>query len=444
MAQTSDVTKMLEKIEADNIKFIRLQFSDVQGLPKNVSIPVAQAEKALTIGIGFDGSSIEGFARIEESDMLLKPDLNTYTILPWRPVDSRVARFICDVHLPDGTPFAGDPRHVLKTVLNEAASMGYEFNTGPELEFFLFKRDEQGMPTTAFQDLGGYFDLAPTDLAEDVRAQIISALTTMGFEIEASHHEVAESQHEIDFKYGNALTTADNVLTFKFATKSIALMNGLHATFMAKPVYGINGNGMHTNASLFKDGKNAFYDPEAPMQLSRISMHFIAGVLEHIKAITRIANPTVNSYKRLVPGYEAPVYVSWSGSNRTALIRVPAPRGNSTRIELRSPDPTCNPYLTFAAILAAGLDGVKKQMEPPACADKNIFAMTEEERREAHIETLPGDLFTANKYLLEDSLISETLGGHVVEGLNSIAKMEWDSFRTAVHPWEVEQYLSRF
>ncbi|MBT8507221.1 glutamine synthetase [Methanomicrobiaceae archaeon CYW5] len=444
MAQTSDVTKMLEKIEADNVKFIRLQFSDIQGLPKNVSIPVTQAEKALTGGIGFDGSSIEGFARIEESDMVLKPDLNTYSIIPWRPENSRVARFICDVHLPDGSPFAGDPRHILKTVLNEAASMGYVFNTGPELEFFLFKRDELGMPTTEFQDLGGYFDLAPTDLAEDVRAQIISALTAMGFEIEASHHEVAESQHEIDFKYNDALTTADNVLTFKFATKSIALMNGLHATFMAKPCYGINGNGMHTNASLFKDGKNSFYDPEAPMQLSRTSMHFIAGVLEHIKAITRLANPTVNSYKRLVPGYEAPVYVSWSGSNRTALIRVPAPRGNSTRVEVRSPDPTCNPYLTFAAILAAGLEGIRKQMEPPASADKNIFAMTDEERKQAHIETLPGDLFTANKCLLEDSLICETLGGHVVEGLNNIAKMEWDSFRTAVHPWEVEQYLSRF
>ncbi|KAF1078886.1 Glutamine synthetase [Methanogenium sp. MK-MG] len=444
MTLSADVTKTLERIEADNVKFVRLQFSDIQGLPKNVAIPAWQAEKALTEGISFDGSSIEGFARIEESDMVLKPDISTYALLPWRREECPVARFICDVHMPDGTPFEGDPRYILKKALAEAKEMGYTFNTGPELEFFLFKLDEEGMPTIVPQDRGSYFDLAPTDLAEDVRSEIVLALTDMGFEIEASHHEVAESQHEIDFKYGDALKTADNVITFKYATKSIALQNGLNATFMAKPKSGICGSGMHVNASLFRDGENVFYDPEAPLQLSETALHFIAGVLEHAKSITRIANPTVNSYKRLVPGYEAPVYVSWSAQNRTALVRVPSPRGKSTRMELRSPDPTCNPYLTFAAILAAGLDGIKKQLVPPAGVNQNIFEMTDEERSRSHIDTLPGDLITANRHLLEDTLICNTLGSHVIDGLNSIAQMEWDSFRTAVHPWEIEQYLTRF
>ncbi|MDE4907024.1 type I glutamate--ammonia ligase [Methanogenium marinum] len=441
---STDVAKTLERIEADKVKFVRLQFSDIQGLPKNVAIPAWQAEKALTEGISFDGSSIEGFARIEESDMVLKPDTSTYSLLPWRANECPVARFICDVYMPDGTPFEGDPRHILRKVLAEAKEMGYTFNTGPELEFFLFKLDEEGMPTIVPQDKGGYFDLAPTDLAEDVRSEIVLALTDMGFEIEASHHEVAESQHEIDFKYGDALKTADNVITFKYATKSIALQNGLNATFMAKPKFGINGSGMHVNASLFKDGENVFYDPEAPLQLSEVALHFIAGVLEHAKSITRVANPTINSYKRLVPGYEAPVYVSWSAQNRTALVRVPSPRGKSTRMELRSPDPTCNPYLTFAAILAAGMDGIKKQLVPPAGVNQNIFEMTEDERNRSHIDTLPGDLMTANRHLLEDTLICDTLGAHVIDGLNSIAQMEWDSFRTAVHPWEIEQYLTRF
>jgi glutamine synthetase len=437
------ISTMLERIEKDRIRFIRLQFSDLQGHPKNVAIPVTQAEKALTDGIGFDGSSIEGFVRIEESDMILKPDPATYSILPWRKGTSNVARFICDVYKADGTPFEGDPRFVLKRVVAEAAKDGYIFNTGPELEFFLFKMAE-GRPTTEFQDTGGYFDLAPTDLAEDVRRDIILALIEMGFEIEASHHEVAESQHEIDFKYGDALTTADNVITFKFATKTIALLNGLHATFMAKPIYGINGSGMHTNCSLFKDGKNAFYDPDAPLQLSQTAMYFIGGLLRHVKGITRVANPTINSYKRLVPGYEAPVYISWSASNRSALCRVPAPRGKSTRIEYRSPDPTCNPYLTFAAVLAAGLDGIRNRIEPPASLNRNIFHLTREESEDLGIETLPGDLMTANRYLLEDRVLCDALGQHVVENLCQIAELEWDSFRTAVHPWEVERYLSRF
>jgi len=443
MVQAAEVTRILEKIEKDDVKFLRLQFSDIQGQPKNVAIPVKQAEKALTDGISFDGSSIEGFARIEESDMVLKPDPATYSILPWRSEHFKVARFICDVYTPDKKPFEGDPRYILKKTLKEAADLGYTFNTGPELEFFLFKM-VNGMPSVEFQDHGGYFDLAPTDLAESVRSEIVLALTEMGFDIEASHHEVAESQHEIDFKYGDALTMADNVVTFKFATKTIALMNGLHATFMAKPVYGICGSGMHINASLAKDGENAFYDPEGSMQLSETAYQFIAGVLDHIGGITRLANPTINSYKRLIPGYEAPVYVSWSASNRTALIRVPSPRGNSTRLELRSPDPTCNPYLTFAAILAAGIEGIKNEREPPARVDNNIFAMTSAERSQAHIETLPGDLETSNKLLLEDKLLCDTLGEHVVDGLNSIARIELESFNTAVHPWEIQRYLSRY
>ncbi|MBP2132520.1 glutamine synthetase [Methanomicrobium sp. W14] len=438
----TDVSTMLQRIKDDKVKFIRLQFSDIQGQIKNVAIPDIQAEKALTEGISFDGSSIEGFSRIEESDMVLKPDMSTYALLPWRN-DVPVARFICDVYKPDGTPFEGDPRYILKKALKEAADMGYTFNTGPELEFFLFKMVD-GEPTTQFKDLGGYFDLAPTDLAEDVRRDIVLALTEMGFEVEASHHEVAKSQHEIDFKYADALKTADNVVTFRFVTKTIALLNNLNATFMAKPVFGINGSGMHTNCSLFKDGKNAFFDPKAPLQLSETATQFIAGVLSHAKSITRVANPTINSYKRLVPGYEAPVYIAWSAANRTALVRVPAPRGNSTRIELRSPDPTCNPYLSFAAILIAGLEGIKTEMQPAVSANQNIFAMSEDERKQAHIDTLPGDLYTANKYFVEDELICKLFGKHVVEGMDKIAKMEWDEFCTAVHPWEVEQYLSRY
>jgi len=436
------VSRMLEKIEEDRVRFIRLQFTDIMGVAKNVAIPARQTEKALTEGISFDGSSIMGFARLEESDMLLKPDISTYSILPWRPEATRAARFICDVYTPNGKPFEGDPRYVLRKQVEEAAKMGYVFNTGPELEFFLF-RQEDGKPTLKFQDVGGYFDLAPTDLAEDVRRDIILALTDMGFDIEASHHEVAESQHEIDFKYGDALTTADNVLTFKFATKTIALQKGLHATFMAKPIYGINGSGMHTNCSLgTMDGQNAFYDPDAPKQLSDTAMKFIGGLLKHVKAITRIANPTVNSYKRLVPGYEAPVYIGWSASNRSALVRVPAPRGRSTRIELRSPDPTCNPYLTFAAILAAGLDGIRNEIDPPQSIDRNIFHMTAEERMSNGIETLPGSLFEANQFLMADPLICGILGEHVAGNLNSIAEIEWDLFRTAVTDWETNRYLS--
>jgi glutamine synthetase len=441
---TRDVVgEMLERIDADLVKFLRLQFTDIQGQPKNVALPVQQAEKALTEGIWFDGSSIEGFARIEESDMLLKPDPATYTILPWRPVDARVARFICDVYTYGDKPFEGDPRYILKKTLKDAKKMGFSFNTGPELEFFLFKMVD-GRPSTQFQDYGGYFDLAPTDLAEDVRRDIVFALTQMGFEIEASHHEVAESQHEIDFKYSYALDTADKVITFKFATKTLALQKNLHATFMAKPIFGINGSGMHTHMSLAKDGRNAFYDPDGTMELSQAAFHYIGGLLKHAKAITRIANPTINSYKRLVPGYEAPCYISWSATNRSALVRVPAARGNSTRAEFRSPDPMCNPYLTFAAMLAAGLDGMKNKIEPPESTNTNIYHLTADERKKMGIEMLPGSLMDAHLELEKDSVLTKVMGPHVMEGLTSIAHLETDMFRLAVHPWEIDRYLATY
>ncbi|MCX6693243.1 MAG: type I glutamate--ammonia ligase [Methanomicrobiales archaeon] len=437
------VGEMLEHINADLIKFIRLQFTDIQGQPKNVAIPVEQAEKALTDGIWFDGSSIEGFARIEESDMLLKPDPATYAILPWRPSDTRVARFICDVWTYGDKPFEGDPRYILKKTLAEAAKMGFSFNTGPELEFFLFKMIE-GRPSIAFQDHGGYFDLAPSDLAEDVRKDITLALTQMGFEIEASHHEVAESQHEIDFKYSTALDTADKVITFKFATKTLALRKGLHATFMAKPIAGINGSGMHTHGSLMKDGKNAFFEANKPRELSDTAIYYIGGLLSHAKAITRIANPTINSYKRLVPGYEAPVYITWSSSNRSALVRVPAARGNSTRAEFRSPDPMCNPYLTFAAMLSAAMDGIKRKTMPPESCDVNIYHLSTADRKAMGIEMLPGSLTEANEYFLNDTVLCNALGSHIVENMTRICQIETDSFRLAVHPWEHERYLAMY
>ncbi|MDH7593898.1 MAG: type I glutamate--ammonia ligase [Methanomicrobiales archaeon] len=435
--------EILAKISRDGIKFLRLQFCDIEGLPKNVTVPASQAEKALNGGIYFDGSSIEGFARIEESDMLLKPDPSTYSILPWRYSSERVARMICDVYTYDEKPYIGDPRFILKQTMKKAEEMGYVFNTGPELEFFLFKRAED-MPTTEPQDYGGYFDFAPVDLAEDVRRDIILALTEMGLEIEASHHEVAAGQHEIDFKYSDALHTADNVITYRIATKTIALNQGLHATFMPKPIHGVAGSGMHTHCSLFQEGRNAFYDPDAPLQLSRLALHFIGGLLRHVKGITRLANPTINSYKRLVPGYEAPVYISWSASNRSALVRVPAARGNSTRAEFRSPDPACNPYLTFACMLAAGLDGVRNRIEPPESVNGNIYEMSPKELKRLKIETLPQDLPTAMRELERDSILAETLGEHVMENLRRITDLEWESYRTSVHDWELKKYLSKF
>ena len=439
----ADITKLLGRIKKDNVQFVRLQFTDVQGMPKNVAIPVAQVEKSLTDGTWFDGSSIEGFTRIEESDMLLKADPASYAVLPWRTAEGKVARFVCDVFTYGNKPFDGDPRYVLKRMTAEAAKAGYTFNTGPELEFFLFSLPD-GNPTTGFSDQGGYFDLAPNDKAEDVRRDIMLSLTEMGFEIEMSHHEVAPSQHEINFRYTDAVTTADRVVTQKFASKAIALRHGLHASFMAKPIAGINGSGMHTHASLSRNGKNAFFDANAPNGLSDTALYYIGGILKHAKAITRVANPTINSYKRLVPGYEAPCYITWSDANRSALVRVPAARGNGTRAEFRSPDPMCNPYLTFACMLAAGLDGVKKKIMPPESTNVNIYHLSEKERRKMKIEMLPGSLTESQEFLHNDKVICEALGSHIVENLARSAEAETDAFRLAVHPWELDRYLASY
>ncbi len=363
---------ILSMVKEDGVEFIRMQFTDIFGQLKNVAITASQIEKALNNQVMLDGSSIEGFVRIEESDQYLYPDLDSYAVLPWRPQFGKVARLICDVYNIDGTPFIGDPRHVLKRVMNKAADMGYVLNVGPELEFFLFQTDEKGNPITKTDDEASYFDLGPLDRGEGTRREICLALEDLGFEIEASHHEVAAGQHEIDFRYADALKAADNIMTFKLAVKTIAQKNGQHATFMPKPIYGISGSGMHVNMSLFRDGKNVFDDEKGRKGLSKEALSFIAGLLMHVRGMCAVTNPLVNSYKRLVPGYEAPCYVAWSASNRSTLIRIPATRGQGTRVELRNPDPSCNPYLAFAVCLAAGLDGIEKGMTPPPEVTENI------------------------------------------------------------------------
>ncbi|MDD6395878.1 MAG: type I glutamate--ammonia ligase [Firmicutes bacterium] len=437
---------IIKIVEEEDVRFIRLQFTDTFGHLKNVAITKSQLDKCLSNDCMFDGSSIEGFVRIQESDMYLRPDLDSFVIFPWRPQQGKVARFICDVYKPDGTPFEGDPRYILKKVLKEAEDMGYKFNVGPEAEFFLFDTDEHGHATTNSYDEAGYFDLAPTDLGEDCRRDICMTLEQMGFEIEASHHEVAEAQHEVDFKYDDALTTADKIMTFKLTVKSVAYRHGLYATFMPKPRFGVNGSGMHTNMSLCTlDGKNAFYDANDPngLGLSRVAYSFIAGLMKHIKGMTAITNPLVNSYKRLVPGYEAPCYIAWSASNRSALIRIPASRGAGTRVELRCPDPACNPYLELAVCLAAGLDGVKNNLTPvDGITDENIFALTEAERKAEGIESLPGNLKEALDALEADEYIKGVLGEHVYSSYVAGKKAEWDGFRTAVTEWEIDKYLS--
>lgn len=430
--------------DENDVEFIRMQFTDIFGQMKNVAITRAQLEKALNNQIMIDGSSIEGFTRIHESDQYLHPDLDTFVILPWRPQHERVARLICDVYNPDGTPFVGDPRHVLKNVLDKAAKLGYTFNVGPECEFFLFDTDEHGRPTTQTSDEAGYFDLGPLDHGEGTRREICIALEAMGFEIEASHHEVAAGQHEIDFKYADALTAADNIMTFKLAVKTIAQRNGLHATFMPKPIFGMNGSGMHTNMSLFKDGKNIFFDENGERKLSREAYSFIAGLLEHAKSLVAVTNPLVNSYKRLVPGYEAPVYLAWSASNRSALIRIPAARGQSTRVELRCPDPSCNPYLALAVCLAAGLDGIERGLVPPEEVTENIFSMDARTRADNGIDNLPGTLFEALELMKRDPLMADTLGPHAYESFLAGKYHEWNTYRTQVTEWEIEQYMVLF
>jgi glutamine synthetase len=439
------IDDVLSQLKLSNVKSVLLQFSDLGGQPKNVAIPTEQMEKALKDGISFDGSSIQGFARLEESDMLLKPDPYTYQVIPWSDEKFRTARFICDVYTTDGNHFTGDPRYILQSQMKLATDMGYIFNVGPEMEFFMF-RLVNGHASVNLQDHSGYFDQPPSDIGEDIRNDIVISLSEMGFNIEASHHEVAPSQHEIDFTYDNALAMADQVVTFKFAAKTLALKRGLHATFMPKPIFGINGSGMHVNCSLMglKDKSNLFFDLNGDHQLSDIARYFIAGLLKHIDGITRIANPTINSYKRLVPGYEAPVYVGWSAMNRSALIRVPSSRGKSTRAELRSPDPTCNPYLTFAVMLAAGLEGIKSKLEPPENVDKNIFRMTPAERIKDGIRCLPWTLQESNKALKNDNLLADVLGDHVFTHLTRIGDLEWTEYSKAVTDWEHHRYLQNY
>ena len=435
---------IIKFVEENDVEFIRLQFTDLFGILKNVAIPKSQLKKALDNQMMFDGSSIDGFARIEESDMCLRPDLDSFVIFPWRPQTGKVARLICDVYKTDGTPFEGDPRHILKKAIAEAEKMGYTFNVGPECEFFLFNVDENGAPTTNSNDQAAYFDLGPNDLGENARRDMVLTLEDMGFVVEASHHECAPAQHEIDFKYGEAVKTADSIMTFKLAVKTIAQRHGLHATFMPKPKANMAGSGMHINMSLEKDGKNVFADENGKNGLSEEAYHFIAGLMKHINGIVAITNPLVNSYKRLIPGYEAPVYIAWSAKNRSPLIRIPAARGKGTRVELRNPDPTANPYLALAVCLIAGLDGIKNKLEVCDSVDANIYAMTKKERRERGIDSLPETLIDAVKHLEKDELIMEFLGEETAEKYIEAKKAEWKSYKVAVSEWEVNQYLSTY
>ncbi len=436
-----DIVRMIEE---EDVEFIRLQFTDMFGMFKNVAITSSQLEKALDNQCMFDGSSIDGFVRIEESDMYLHPDLDTFQIFPWRPQRGKVARLICDIYRPDGNPFEGDPRHILKKVISQAESMGYVLEVGPECEFFLFHIDDNGMPTTLSHEKAGYFDMGPVDLGENARRDMVLTLEEMDFEIEASHHEVAPAQHEIDFKYGPALQTADNIMTFKLAVKTIAKRHGLHATFMPKPKHGVNGSGMHINMSLARNGKNVFVDKSDPEGLSQEAYWFIGGLMEHMKGITAITNPLVNSYKRLVPGYEAPVYIAWSGTSRSPLIRIPASREENTRVELRSPDPTANPYLALAVSLAAGLDGIKRQVQPPASVNQNIHEMSRADKRAADIQILPTDLQEALGELEKDEFIVQVLGEKTAETYIHAKKAEWQQYTEQVTAWEQEQYLYKF
>ena len=433
-----DIWRMIEE---EDVEFIRLQFTDIFGTLKNVAVTMSQLERVLNNEIMFDGASIEGFARVEQSDMFLRPDLDTFAIFPWRPQQGKVARFLCDIYRPDGTPFAGDPRHVLKRTVQEAAEMGYQMDVGPECEFFLFHTDDEGNPTTITHEKAGYFDVGPLDLGENARRDMILTLEDMGFVVEASHHEDAPAQHEIDFHYDEALKTADDIMTFKLAVKTIAKRHGLYASFMPKPKTGVNGSGMHINMSLARDGVNVFYDGQDCNHLSKEGYWFIGGIMKHIAAITAITNPLVNSYKRLVPGYEAPVYIAWSMRNRSPLIRIPAQTGTTQRIELRSPDSATNPYLAIAVCLAAGLDGIRNQIEPPASVEGNIFAMSEEEREKAGIKCLPTSLAEAIDGLEQDVLIQEVLGQHIYRKYIEAKKEEWKDYCAAVSSWEIDRYL---
>ncbi|MGM0689427.1 MAG: type I glutamate--ammonia ligase [Bacillota bacterium] len=432
------------EVKESGVKFIHMQFTDLAGQLKNVAITTDQLGKALDGEIMFDGSSIEGFVRIEESDMYLRPDLDTFAIFPFQPREGGIARLMCDVYNPDGTPFEGCPRSQLRRMIELAKKENLTMNCGPEAEFFMFYTDENGAPTLHTHDKGGYFDLAPTDLGENARRDMVLNLEQMGLEIEASHHEVAPGQHEIDFKYSDALRTADDLSTFRFVVRTVAQRHGLYATFMPKPITGVNGSGMHTHLSLFRNGDNIFYDPDAPEEMSREMFYFVGGLLKHSKGYTAVTNPLVNSYKRLVPGYEAPVYIAWSHRNRSPLVRVPARRGIGTRVELRNPDPSCNPYLAFAVMLRAGLDGLHNKIEPPEPVNLNIYTMTDEEKESYNIDRLPGTLYEAILELDKDPVVQEALGQHIYDRFREGRMAEWLNYRIQVHDWEIQNYLPRF
>ena len=431
-------------VKEENIEFITLQFTDIFGAMKNVSITASQLEKALDNKMMFDGSSIEGFARIEESDMRLYPDLNSFVVYPWDQEKGKMCRMICSVYGVDDKPFMGDPRNILDKAIAHAAELGYEFNVGPECEFFLFNKGENGEPTLYSNDKGGYFDLGPHDIGEEARKDIVIALEAMGFEIEASHHECAPAQHEIDFKYETAMHAADNIMTFKQTVKAIADKHGLYATFMPKPVFGIAGSGMHLNMSLTKNGKNVFVDDKDKIGLSKEAYSFMAGVMKHIEGMTLFLNPLVNSFKRLVPGYEAPIYIAWSAKNRSPLVRVPSSRGASTRIELRSADPAANPYLAIALCLEAGLDGIEKKMTPPESVDKNIFQMSQREIKRTGIKSLPVNMYDAIQKAEKDKFVKDVLGDHLFNKYIGAKKGEWDDYNRRVTNWEVENYLAKY
>ena len=436
-----DVIKLCRQ---EDVKFIRLQFTDIFGIMKNVAITIDQLEKALNNEMMFDGSSINGFVRIEESDMILYPDPNSFVIFPWSEPDCKVARLICDVYSADRTPFLGDPRYALKRAIQRMNKMGYELFAGPELEFFLFQMDESGAPTTRTHDDASYFDLAPVDRGEIARQDMCLMLEKMGFHIEASHHECAPAQHEIDFKYDDALTTADNVMTFKLVVRTVAQRHNLHATFLPKPVYGVAGNGMHINQSLFQNGRNMFFDPDSEDGLSEIAHQYVAGLLTHAPGFTALTNPLVNSYKRLVPGYEAPLYIAWSAQNRSPLIRIPASRGTGTRVELRSPDPSANPYLALAATLMAGLDGIEKKMTPPEPINCTIYKMDDAELEKHGVSCLPLNIREATRAMLQDEVIVAALGEHIIKNYAEAKFIEHEEYRVQVTPWEVNNYLKRY
>ncbi len=428
-------------VEEEDVEFIRLQFTDMFGTLKNVAVTRSQLEKALNNQCMFDGSSIEGFVRIEESDMYLYPDLNTFVIFPWRPQQGKVARIICDIYRPDRTPFEGDPRYILKKTIAEAAKMGYQLNVGPECEFFLFHTDENGGPTTVSHERAGFFDLGPVDLGENARRDMVLTLEDMGFEIESSHHEAAPAQHRIDFRYDEALATADNIMTFKLTVKTIAKRFGLFASFMPKPKYGINGSGMHLNISIAEHGRNIFEDADDKLGLSQEAYYFIGGMMRHMRGMTAVTNPLVNSYKRLVPGFEAPLHITWSASHRRPLIRIPQARGEDTRIELRCPDPAANPYLALAACLSAGLDGIQNKILPPEPVSVSVMDMSTEEREALKIEALPATLGEAVEALKQDQLLCQVLGDHISQKYAEAKQAEWRDYCRQVTDWEIDNYL---